>query len=122
MAKEQNLRPIKLSHDEAVENGRKGGKASAKAKAKKQRQRKLLELALKMKIKDIPSLQKSAAQLGLDGEKDLHTYITIATLFNTARKCDVSILKDIMELTGEDNMKEANNGILDELAEYLRGE
>jgi hypothetical protein len=36
MANNQNLRPIKLTHEQATEFGKKGGKASVKAKRKKQ--------------------------------------------------------------------------------------
>lgn len=39
MTNEKNLRPIKLTHDEAVENGRKGGKASVASKRKKKVER-----------------------------------------------------------------------------------
>lgn len=46
MANEQNLRPIKLTHEEAMENGRKGGKASGKARRERRALRELMEMRL----------------------------------------------------------------------------
>ena len=46
MANEQNLRPIKLTHEEAMENGRKGGKASGKARRERRALRELMESRL----------------------------------------------------------------------------
>ena len=54
MANEQNLKPFTSdqSHEKAVENGRKGGKASGEAKRRKKDMRERLEILLSMPIKN----------------------------------------------------------------------
>ena len=48
MANEQNLRPIKLTHEEAMKNGAKGGKASGKARRERRSMRETAEYLLNL--------------------------------------------------------------------------
>ncbi len=52
MANKQNLRPIKLTHEEATDFGRKGGKASGKARRKKKTFQTVMKYLLDMKMPD----------------------------------------------------------------------
>ena len=79
--------------------------------------------ALDLKIKDIPQMAKLGKQMGLDVNKTtLQEVLTLKLLFNTANKSDISSLKDVTALLGEQTQTEENNGILDDLTAYLRGD
>lgn len=111
MANEKNLNH-KLTPDEQ----RAGGKASGKSRRAKKTQRELLEMVLNMKVSSVPAMRKAAEQLGVGKNADLRTYLTVATVFNSAKKEDVSILKVIAEILGEDLQDE----ILEDLSDAER--
>lgn len=104
MANEKNL-----NHKLTADEQRAGGKASGKKRREKRTQRELLEMVLNMDIGSIPALRKSAGQLGLDGNADLNTYLTIASIYNSAKKDGVSTLKIIAEMRGEEFAPEDTN-------------
>lgn len=52
MPKEDNLRPIQLSHDEAVEYGRRGGKTRGENIKRRKALKELLEIGLQMTDKE----------------------------------------------------------------------
>lgn len=113
-----NSRPL----DEQREIQRKGGIANGELRRRRKTQREYLQNALDMKVKTIPQLKKLAEKMGLDIDKaTLQELLTIKLLLNTANKSDVSSLKDIVSVLGEQDETSENNGILDALADYLKG-
>lgn len=113
-----NSRPL----DEQREIQRKGGIANGELRRRRKTQREYLQNALDMKVKTIPQLKKLAEKMGLDIDKaTLQELLTIKLLLNTANKSDVSSLKDIVAVLGEQTESDENNGILDALADYLKG-
>ncbi len=107
---------------EAVENGRKGGIASGKARREKQKTQQILSDLVSIKNKDLAVFQKLATKLGLDGDISIHEVFTMVCLLNSVKSGNLGDLERLSKLLGEDNAKETNNGILDELAEYLKNE
>ena len=110
------------SGEEAVENGRKGGIASGKARREKQKTQQILADLVSIKNKDIAMFQKLATKLGLDGDISIHEVFTLTCLLNSVKSGNLGDLERLSKLLGEDNAKEQNNGILDELTEYLKNE
>lgn len=110
------------SGEEAVENGRKGGIASGKARREKQKTQQILADIVSIKNKDFAMFQKLAAKLGLDGDISIHEVFTFNCLLNSVKNGNLGDLERLIKLLGEDNAKEHNNGILDELTEYLKNE
>ena len=110
------------SGEEAVENGRKGGIASGKARTEKQKTQQILADIVSIKNKDLAMFQKLAAKLGLDGDISIHEVFTLTCLLNSVKSGNLGDLERLSKLLGEDNAKEHNNGILDELTEYLKNE
>lgn len=110
------------SGEEAVENGRKGGIASGKARREKQKTQQILADLVSIKNKDLDMFKKLATKLGLDGDISIHEVFTLTCLLNSVKSGNLGDLERLSKLLGEDNAKEHNNGILDELAEYLKNE
>ena len=50
---DKNLRPLKLTHEEAVEYGRRGGKQSVKKKKQRKAFKESLEMLLQMKAPEV---------------------------------------------------------------------
>lgn len=120
MANEQNLRPseYKLSREEA----KKGGIASGKARREKKTIQKILADLLDGQIKDNPQFAKLAAKMGIESDKSIKDIFTLVCLLNSVKSGNLGDLERLSKLLGEDNAKEQNNGILDELTEYLKNE
>ena len=110
------------SGEEAVENGRKGGIASGKARREKQKTQQILADIVSIKNKDLAMFQKLATKLRLDGDISIHEVFTLTCLLNSVKSGNLGDLERLSKLLGEDNAKEHNNGILDELTEYLKNE
>ena len=90
----------KLSQEQARENGRKGGIASAKAKAEKKRFSALLDELLAKGI-------CTPEDLALAGEFDLKDQVTqkhlvVCGLLKEAKKGNVSAAKQLLEISQED--------------------
>lgn len=121
---DENLKPFsEFSAKKAFEIRSKGGKAGAEAKKRRKTQREYLQQALDINIKDIPQLKKLGEKMGLDVDQcTLQQLLTIKLLLNTANKSDISSLKDVTALLGEQNETTENNGILNDLTAYLKGE
>lgn len=119
-----NLIPFsERSEEECFKMRSNAGKASGIAKRRRKTQREYLQQALDLNIKDIPQLRKLGEKMGLDIDKaTLQELLTIKLLLNTANKSDVSSLKDVTALLGEQNETSENNGILNELTAYLKGD
>lgn len=110
------------SGEEAVENGRKGGIASGQARREKKTIQKILADLLDSEIKDSPQFAKLASKMGVESDKSVKDIFTYICLLNSVKNGNLGDLERLSKLLGEDNAKEQNNGILDELAEYLKNE
>lgn len=120
MANEQNLRPseYKLSQEEA----KKGGINSAKARREKKTIQKILADLLDSEIKDSPQFAKLASKMGVESDKSVKDIFTYICVLNSVKSGNLGDLERLSKLLGEDTAKESNNGILDELTEYLKNE
>ena len=110
------------SGEEAVENGRKGGIASGQARREKKTIQKILADLLDGQIKDSPQFAKLASKMGVKSDKSVKDIFTMVCLLNSVKSGNLGDLERLSKLLGEDNAKEHNNGILDELTEYLKNE
>ena len=108
------------SGEEAVENGRKGGIASGQARREKKTIQKILADLLDSEIKDSPQFAKLASKMGVESDKSVKDIFTYICLLNSVKSGNLGDLERLSKLLGEDDAKEQNNGILDELAEYLK--
>lgn len=120
MANEKNLIP--QAHTLTVEEASKGGQNSGKARREKKTIQKILTDLLDTNVGDIPQMAKSLQKLGIEGDKPLKDVFTLVATLNTLKTANLSDLGQLSKLLGEDNAKEHNNGILDELTEYLKGD
>ena len=120
MANEQNLKPVK-SKKEARERGRNGGIASGKARREKKTVRKILSELLETEIKDSPQFAKLAAKIGVESNKSVKDMFTMICLMNSVKNGNLSDLERLSGLLGEVE-ETRNNGILDELAEYMKND
>lgn len=110
------------SGEEAVENGRKGGIASGQARREKKTIQKILADLLDGQIKDSPQFAKLASKMGVETDKSIKDIFTLVCVLNSVKSGNLGDLERLSKLLGEDNAKEQNNGILDELTEYLKNE
>ena len=110
------------SGEEAVENGRKGGIASGQARREKKTIQKILVDLLDSEIEDNPQFAKLASKMGVESDKSVKDIFTYICLLNSVKSGNLGDLERLSKLLGEDDAKEQNNGILDELAEYLKNE
>lgn len=120
MANEQNLRPSE--HKFTQEEAKKGGRNSAKARREKKTIQKILADLLDSEIKDSPQFVKLASKMGVESDKSIKDIFTYICVLNSVKSGNLGDLERLSKLLGEDNAKEHNNGILDELAEYLKNE
>lgn len=118
---EKNLKPIR-TESEAREKGHKGGIASGKARQEKKTIQKILTELLDGRIKDSPQFAKLASKMGVESNKSIKDIFTLVCLLNSVKSGNLGDLERLSKLLGEDNAKEHNNGILDELTEYLKNE
>lgn len=120
MANEQNLRPSE--HKFTQEEAKKGGINSAKARREKKTIQKILVDLLDSEIKDSPQFAKLASKMGIESDKSVKDIFTYICVLNSVKSGNLGDLERLSKLLGEDNVKEHNNGILDELTEYLKNE
>lgn len=119
----KNLIPFnERTESEQREIARQGGIASGKARREKQKTQQILADLVSIKNKDLAMFQKLATKLGLDGDISIHEVFTLTCLLNSVKSGNLGDLDRLSKLLGEDNAKEHNNGILDELTEYLKNE
>ena len=119
----KNLIPqSERTKDEQREIARMGGIASGKARREKQKTQQILADLVSIKNKDLATFQKEAKKMGLDGDISIHELFTMVCLLNSVKSGNLGDLERLSKLLGEDNVKEHNNGILDELTEYLKNE
>lgn len=119
----KNLIPqSERTKDEQREIARMGGIASGKARREKQKTQQILADLVSIKNKDLATFQKEAKKMGLDGDISIHELFTMVCLLNSVKSGNLGDLERLSKLLGENNAKEHNNGILDELTEYLKNE
>ena len=120
---EKNLIPNnERTPSERRENARKAGVASGKARREKKTIQKILADLLDSEIKDSPQFAKLASKMGVESDKSVKDIFTMVCLLNSVKSGNLGDLARVSKLLGEDNAKEHNNGILDELTEYLKNE
>lgn len=118
---ENNLIPNEeRTPSERRENARKAGIASGKARREKKTIKNILSEFLDGQIKDSPHFSKLAAKMGIESSKSIKDIFTMICLINSVKNGDLSDLERLGKLLGEDSSKEANNGVLDELTEWLK--
>ena len=108
--------------EEQVEIARQGGIASGQARREKKTIQKILADLLDGQIKDSPQFAKLASKMGVESDKSVKDIFTMVCLLNSVKSGNLCDLERLSKLLGEDNAKEHNNGILDELTEYLKNE
>ena len=108
--------------EEQVEIARQGGIASGQARREKKTIQKILADLLDSEIKDNPQFAKLASKMGIESDKSIKDIFTMVCLLNSVKNGNLGDLERLSKLLGEDNAKEQNNGILDELTEYLKNE
>ena len=97
----------------------KGGKQSAKNRREQKTYRDMAKAMLSATITDENILNELKAY-GLS-ETDVKAY-TLLGMIKASGNGSHNAFDRLMMLVGEDNAKERNNGILDELTEYLKNE
>jgi hypothetical protein len=120
MANEKNLRPCE--HKFTQEEAKRGAKKSAQVRREKKTVQKILSDLLDSEIKNMPQFAKLASKMGVEGDKSVKDIFTMVCLLNSVKNGNLGDLERLSKLLGEDNAKEHNNGILDELTEYLKNE
>ena len=119
----KNLIPFnERTENEQREIARQGGIASGKARREKKTIQKILADLLDSEIKDSPQFAKLASKMGVESDKSVKDIFTMVCLLNSVKSGNLGDLERLSKLLGEDNAKEHNNGILDELTEYLKNE
>ena len=108
--------------EQQVEIARQGGIASGQARREKKTIQKILADLLDGQIKDNPQFAKLASKMGVESDKSVKDIFTMVCLLNSVKSGNLGDLERLSKLLGEDNAKESNNGILDELTEYLKNE
>ena len=110
------------TREEHSGDSRKAGIASGKARREKKTIQKILVDLLDGQIKDSPQFAKLASKMGVESDKSIKDIFTMVCLLNSVKSGNLGDLERLSKLLGEDNAKEHNNGILDELTEYLKNE
>lgn len=120
---EKNLIPLnERTKSEQREIATQGGIASGKARREKKTIQKILADLLDGEIKDSPQFAKLASKMGVETDKSIKDIFTLVCVLNSVKSGNLGDLERLSKLLGEDNAKEHNNGILDELTEYLKNE
>ena len=98
MAKEDNLRPIRLSHDEATKNGRKGGLASVESRRRRKEMREFLNDYLDQEA--VPHLKDWMRSHGVEDEDCCNLMALILAVFCKAMQGDIEAAKTIIQWAG----------------------
>ena len=123
MVNEKNLIPFdERTESEQREIARQGGIASGQARREKKTVQKILAELLDTEIRKSPQFAKLAAKMGVDGNKSVKDIFTMVCLLNSVKSGNLADLERLSKLLGEETAKEENNGILEQLAEYLKKE
>lgn len=100
-----------------------GGKASQKKQKRRKQERQFIEEVLDLKIGNMKELRKLAEKMGLDADNcTFQKLFTFKMFLNDLNNGNVGTLKNMVSLLGEESETNENNGILDDLTAYLRGD
>ena len=123
LANEKNLIPFsERSETEVREIGRKGGIESGKVRRRKKTLRENMELILSLPVVDVNQLRE-AVKMGLDeNDVDNSTLVAIALFKKSVEFGDVSAIKELRDLIGENSSESESNGQLEHLIEGLKDE
>lgn len=123
MANEKNLIPNEMrTPSERRENAIKAGKASGKSRREKKAVREILSAILNQKAKNDKNFAALAQSIGVSDKKSVKEVYTFVCLLNSIKKADLKDLEVLVTLLGENGEIAENNGLLDELTEYLKNE
>jgi NADH/NAD ratio-sensing transcriptional regulator Rex len=122
MSGEKNLIPQnKRTKEEQKEIARKGGIASGKVRREQKKYKELCKMLLGLQVS--AKNKKLLEQMGVEDTDDMtQKTLTVFGIIKAAQEGNVKAFEKLQELTGETETKETNNGILDELAEFLKNE
>lgn len=116
MANEQNL-----NHKLTASEQRKGGQNSGKTRREKRTIEKILKTYVNGSAKNYHEFEKVAKKLGLESNTSVKELFTLIGLLNSLKSCDLNTLSKLAEMLGENETdKTQNNGILNELAKYMK--
>lgn len=118
MANEQNLRPLKLTHEEAVKYGSMGGKASAEARRAKKTMRQYAELLLSLPVADKRKANKLLRSCVPEEDCD-NKMLVVFGLVQAAQGGDVAAVKELRNIIGEDAISGGNGSEDDGLIQAL---
>lgn len=121
---DENLIPFsKRSEKEQREIRSKGGKASQAKQRRRKQERQFIEEVLDLKIGNMKELRKLAEKMGLDADDcTFQKLFTFKMFLNDLNEGNVGTLKNVTALLGEQNETAENNGILNDLTAYLKGD
>ena len=103
MANIDNLRPIKLSHDEAMKNGRKGGLASGEVRRRRKELREFLNDYLDQKA--VSPVREWMQRHGVDPDDCCNLMALFLAVFCRAMEGDVAAAKTILGWAGLEPMQ-----------------
>lgn len=107
--------------EEQVEIARQGGVASGKRRREKRAVKEILEKLVNSPVCDFPVIEKNAKKLGLESTKSVKELFVLVGVLNSLKSCDLNTLSKLAEMLGENKPdKTQNNGILNELAKYMK--
>jgi hypothetical protein len=117
----KNLIPqSERTKDERREIARMGGIASGQARREKKTVQKILTDLLDTEVSNSPHFAKLAAKMGVESDKSVKDIFTMVCLLNSVKSGNLGDLERLSKLLGEDTTRDSNNGILDELTEWMR--
>lgn len=121
---DENLIPFdKRTEKELREICSKGGRASQAVQRRRKQERQFIEEVLDLKIGNMKELRKLAEKMGLNADDcTFQKLFTFKMFLNDLNDGNVGTLKNVTALLGEQNETTENNGILDDLAAYLKGD
>lgn len=101
MGKLDNLRTLELSHDEAVNNGKKGGVASAKSRRRKKALRETAKMFLNLPVND--KQREVLEQMGVEENDAVMQTMIIAKLVSDGAKGNIKANELLFKILGEMN-------------------
>lgn len=103
MANEQNLKPFTSdqSREEAVKNGRNGGKKSGEVRRQKKTFKQIMTSLLELKPAD-PEVIRNLEANGIDPEEITNKTVLALSMYSKAAEGDVNAAKLVMSMIAED--------------------
>ena len=123
MANEKNLVPFTSdqSREEAVKNGAKGGRASGEARRAKRTMREYADFLMGLEVNDRRRFN-AMIRAGVPVEGCDNKMLVVFALMRMAQSGDVSAVKELRSILGEDRPEAHENGKLEELIQGLKDE